>query len=680
LVAPRVGHAVDPAPVDVLKLNDIQAQGTHNSYHRDPDGQHGVGVPDWDYSHSRLERQFEDGVRQVELDIHYNAAKDLFEVYHVWFGDDRSTCDLLTTCLEEIRTWSDAHPSHAPIAILIEPKDGDLEDGDPFTQPIGDAEFDKLDAVLLGAFGDRVLTPDKVQGSATTLRDAVVTNGWPALDAVRQNVLFVMDGDAHSARYSRGWTSLAGRALFVQAEPDVPVAAFVSRGGGANKYQRMHDAVVAGFMVRDLVGAPEAVAAATAAGAQFLSSDTPTLNDEFPVACNPVTTVGRTCDRPLIEHHTPGDYTPPADPSDAPQQVAADKADRLGVNTVESAYAKVTRDPNVAFARRANTSTGRAAFEVGALTITPGSETWHNAARDVLPFDYEQGVASNDAGALVFNGRGALYRTTLGCVAPEDASVPCYDVKAHNPTPISAAEGQQGYNHIGDTSIGRAGPARGFLFTPLEKSPGSGFDKTFKVFDTENLKTAGKLEIKGPFSHHSWVMVDPSGNWMINADATIRTLEVYAITRNPNPPTPEQRIVLTRRLDLDVQLDAGIPADVGPTGCAFRDAVTVYCADWVKDALKRDIRTDVYRLALAAPIGTPSNTGTATTAFSYTVAHKTPSITYGLEGEGLAFYRRVAGGPLELHILVRGERLDSVNLLHFALDPPPAPVVGFSIV
>jgi hypothetical protein len=319
------------------------------------------------------------------------------------------------------------------------------------------------------------------------------------------------------------------------------------------------------------------------------------------------------------------------------------------------------------FTRTANTSAGRTLYEVGDLTITPGSEAWAHTGRDVLPFNYEQGVSSTRSGQLVFNSRGQLYRTTLGCPSPDDDAVPCYDVLAENNTPISGSEGQAGFNHIGDTSIGRAGPAEGFLFTPLEKSPGNGIDKIFKVFDLTTLATAGTLEIKGPFSHHSWVMVDPTGNFMLNADATIRRLEVYRITRNPAPASDEERIILARAPELDIQLDDGIPEDVGPTGCSFRDDLAVYCVDWIKNELEHDIRTDVYTLRLAAPVGTMNNTGMASKAFSFTIAHKIPSITYGLEGEGITFYQRTPDGPLELHELVRGERLDSVNLLHFAL-------------
>ncbi|HUQ39963.1 MAG TPA: hypothetical protein VM030_07380 [Acidimicrobiales bacterium] len=320
----------------------------------------------------------------------------------------------------------------------------------------------------------------------------------------------------------------------------------------------------------------------------------------------------------------------------------------------------------VTFTRLANSPTGRTVLDPGPLTMTAGSEAWHETGRDFLPFDYEQGVASDGRGNLFFNSRGMIYRTTTGCPSPGDDAVPCYDVRAENRTPIDSGQGSRGFNHVGDTSAGRKGPAAGFLFTPVEKSPGNGVDKIFKVFDAETLATAGTLDIPGPFSHHAWVVVDPSGRFMLNADATIRKLEVYRISRNPKPASPAERVFLTRAKELDVSIDEGIPGDVGPTGCSFRDDLTLYCADWRKNQAKWDEGTDVYRIRLRSPVGISGNSGSASKAFSFAVSHRTPSITYGLEGEGVTFYRRTAGGPNELHVLIRGEHLASTFLLHLA--------------
>jgi hypothetical protein len=334
-----------------LRLNDLQARGTHNSYHRTA-GYPGAEAPGWDYSHAPLDVQFEEqGVRQIELDLHYNAARREFEVYHAWLGDDRTTCDPLAECLAQIKAWSDAHRAHHPILVLIEPKDAGPpkntelpEDGDPFTLPFTEAEYARLDAQLIEALGaDRVLTPGDVTRRGLSLRESIARFGWPRLDAVRGQVLFLVDGDDHAAPYSRGWTSLAGRSMFVQAEADSPVAAFVGRDGarlaGEDKYARMARLVAAGFMVRDLTS-PGEFAAAKAAGAQFLSTDEPSElelsgDPAAPSRCNPVTAPA-SCTARAIETHLGGDWESSAEPSDAMDQVLVDKVDRVGCGTVRS--------------------------------------------------------------------------------------------------------------------------------------------------------------------------------------------------------------------------------------------------------------------------------------------------------------------------------------------------------
>ena len=99
-----------------LRLNHLQSRGTHNSTHLDPGWKVTDGDPfGWGYSHRTLTGQLEEqGVRQVEIDVHWNWAKDDFDVYHVWFGDDRTTCDTLTGCLAELKAWSDDTPTTPP--------------------------------------------------------------------------------------------------------------------------------------------------------------------------------------------------------------------------------------------------------------------------------------------------------------------------------------------------------------------------------------------------------------------------------------------------------------------------------------------------------------------------------------------------------------------------------------
>lgn len=346
--AGRPAEVVDEEPAP-LRMNDVQSRGTHNSTHRDPKGvvtdRPEIG---WGYSHRPITAQLEEqGVRQLELDVHWNPAKGEFEVYHVWLADDRTTCDELRACLAEVDRWLADHPSSSPVMVMIEPKDAELEDGDPFTRPLDDAAYDRLDEVLLSSV-DRVVTPDSVTTAGKTLRSSIVEDGWPLLDDVRGSVVYVLDGDDHAARYSDGWTSLAGRAMFVQApDPASPVAAFVSRSGDGDKYERMRSLVAQNFMIRDLT---EDFEAAKAAGAHFISTDFPESlelsgDPGAPSRCNPVSSVGVPCTDRTVESHDPHGYPVPADPSDGYDQVVVDKVDRIVIGSAESAGALVGVEP-----------------------------------------------------------------------------------------------------------------------------------------------------------------------------------------------------------------------------------------------------------------------------------------------------------------------------------------------
>ncbi|HEX7167027.1 MAG TPA: Ca2+-dependent phosphoinositide-specific phospholipase C [Acidimicrobiales bacterium] len=340
-VAPAVTAGPSTPGSSGLRMNHLQAKGTHNSTHRDHNGDAVPGVPDWDYSHRPITEQLEhQGVRQLELDLHYNWAKDDFDVYHVWFADDRTSCDTLTACLGEVRAWSNAHPAHHPILLMLEPKDAQLEDEDPFTRPFDAHAYQRLDEVIRAAWPDRVVTPDSVTRRGKTLRQSVVEMGWPKLDDVRGHVAFLIDGDDHGSAYSDGYRSLAGRTAFVQAPETSAVAAFVGRGGGGAKYDRMRALVAQGFMVRDLVG--DDPRAALAAGAHYVSSDYPTDADYAdagmaPSRCNPVSTLASGVDCTNASIETPAaDGEPAPDPLPDEGQLLVDKADRLVVGTVES--------------------------------------------------------------------------------------------------------------------------------------------------------------------------------------------------------------------------------------------------------------------------------------------------------------------------------------------------------
>ncbi|MGI4828655.1 MAG: phosphatidylinositol-specific phospholipase C1-like protein [Janthinobacterium lividum] len=338
-----------------LKLNQIQVIGTHNSYH--------AGLPPnekvWlqkenpqaaaalDYHHPPLTEQFNAGVRQIELDVYADTKGGLyahpkaplmvaaaglpadpdfdpgglmlkpgFKVMHVQDIDERSTCQPFIACLQDVRTWSNAHPGHVPIFILIETKQGTPKNMQLLTpEPFTPAVFDALDAEIRSVFPtSELITPDLVRGSYATLNQAVLAGHWPTLETSRGKVLFLMDQRPVTAMYLDGHPSLRGRVIFTNSVPGEPDAAFLERNDGPAA--EITALVQKGYLIRARTDADTKQArtddtstrdAMMSAGAQILSTDYPT-NEPAPwpghfavtlpgnaeVRCNPVNTTN-TC-------------------------------------------------------------------------------------------------------------------------------------------------------------------------------------------------------------------------------------------------------------------------------------------------------------------------------------------------------------------------------------------------
>jgi hypothetical protein len=320
------GEGGAPTLDDLVRLNQIQVIGSHNSYHIQP-------RPDLfelllnfsddflaiEYTHRPLDEQFERlGIRQIELDVFadpngrlYAMRRALlvlgedpasglpeldepgFKVLHIQDVDFETTCLTFVACLRTIRAWSDAHPMHLPIAVLVEAKDDPIPDpfqlGFTVPLPIGPAEFDALDAEIRSIFPPaRLMTPDDVRGDAPTLEAAVLTNGWPTLRVARGKVLFLLDNEGKRDAYLTGHPNLEGRVLFTNSEPGRPDAAFVKLNDPFDP--RIPDTVRAGYLVRTRADADTMEArtgdtgprdAALASGAQYVSTDYPEEDPDF---------------------------------------------------------------------------------------------------------------------------------------------------------------------------------------------------------------------------------------------------------------------------------------------------------------------------------------------------------------------------------------------------------------
>jgi len=251
LFAALVAATVQAEP---LKLNEIQILGTHNSYHQKMDTSYletiGGMFPEalsWDYEHLPLDQQLGHGVRSFELDLHWTG--DALRVMHVPRFDSKSSCEFFPDCLGVIKAWSDAHPKHVPIIVLMELKT-ELNMLDPEIKPFTPEALDVMDAQLRAVFPEeRLITPDRVRGDAATLELAVTTKGWPTLDEVRGTVLFVL----HDTGELRDWyvkdrPSAEGRAMLPQSEPGEPYSAFIIENNPFSK--RIAPWLEQGYLIR----------------------------------------------------------------------------------------------------------------------------------------------------------------------------------------------------------------------------------------------------------------------------------------------------------------------------------------------------------------------------------------------------------------------------------------------
>ncbi len=347
-----------------LRLNEMQVVGSHNSYHvqaREPlFGIISAFSPELaesiEYTHIPLQEQFEtQGVRQIELDIFYDPDGGLFEnpvglqiafddpdvivpgldlpgfkVLHVEDVDIETTCLTLIECLVDVKTWSDAHPHHVPITILIEAKSDGVglqvaEDlGFVIPIPIDGPALDLLDDEIRSVFPpEQIITPDDVRGSRDTLVEAVLTDGWPTLDESRGKVLFALDnGGSEKRDYIDGHPSLRGRILFTSSNDSEDEGAFVKLNNAIGDFDEIQRLVGLGFIVRTRSDSPEGREArdndmmrrdaALASGATFVSTDYPVPNPDFsdyqvqmpggmPVRCNPISATAD-CTALLLEN------------------------------------------------------------------------------------------------------------------------------------------------------------------------------------------------------------------------------------------------------------------------------------------------------------------------------------------------------------------------------------------
>ncbi len=317
-------------PGDDVLMNQVQYLGTHNSYHirarADLFGLLLDSIPTiastLEYTHVPLQEQFEtQGIRQIELDIFHDPQGGLYanhpvrekfggdaasgipeldepglKVLHVQDIDYETTCYTFVSCLQEIKAWSDSHPGHLPITVLVEAKDTAYPNflNFDFVVPLefGTDALNAIDNEIRSVFSrEQLIVPDDVRGSFLTLELAVLTQGWPYLSEARGKIMFALDNtSAVREKYIAGHPSLQGRVLFTDSPAGTPEAAFMKRNDPLANPGDIEDLVKQGYMVRTRADADTVQArsgdttqrdAALASGAQFISTDYPVPNPDF---------------------------------------------------------------------------------------------------------------------------------------------------------------------------------------------------------------------------------------------------------------------------------------------------------------------------------------------------------------------------------------------------------------
>ncbi|UGY90480.1 phosphatidylinositol-specific phospholipase C1-like protein [Streptomyces gobiensis] len=351
-------------PARELRLNQLQAMATHNSYHREVSfaeqkimEQHDPDFRNLLYSHASLPVQLgAQRVRGIELDVFPDPDGGLyasplirafaqqppltapewkrpgFKVLHLADFDYETSCVTLTGCLTQVKEWSDRQPGHVTVPVLLELKRTDprLEElGGAKSPPWDTAMLDALDAEIRTVFGDeRTVNPDDIRRAGETLEQSVLKRGWPRVADTRGQVMFLMDNDdqqLQDAYRAGGRESLQGRVLFTASRPGRADAAFVKWNDptGANQAV-ISDLVKRGYFVRTRSDIPVEHAssgdtgmlrAALDSGAQMVSTDFPVpglaarygsdyaarLPGGATVRCNPVSVPEVKCPRRPLE-------------------------------------------------------------------------------------------------------------------------------------------------------------------------------------------------------------------------------------------------------------------------------------------------------------------------------------------------------------------------------------------
>lgn len=305
-----------------IRINQLQIVGTHNSYAQPVDPKvldlvtpiingmmqkyssmmsedqkakfkeyhpYGMDLKEGlNYNHPDFTEQLNANLRGLEIDVYYDpeggrfthpatyevlkakGVTDLtpfntkgleqpgFKVLHMADIDFRTHYPTLKDALTALKTWSDQHPGHTPVFMMIEAKDSGFPILENSTKvlPFDKKAYDDLDGEIVKYLGkDKIITPKEVQGSYKTLKEAVTHNSWPKLNDSKGKFIFMLLPGSAGTLSSKNNPyliegSLKERVMFLNSEPDDSFAGFILRDNAIVRQKEIQDLVKQGFMIR----------------------------------------------------------------------------------------------------------------------------------------------------------------------------------------------------------------------------------------------------------------------------------------------------------------------------------------------------------------------------------------------------------------------------------------------
>lgn len=305
-----------------VRINQLQIVGTHNSYAQPADPKvldlvtpiingmmqkyssmmseeqkakfkeyhpYGMDLKEGlNYNHPDFTEQLNANLRGLEIDVYYDPeggrfshpatyeilkAKGVtnlapfntkgldqpgFKVLHMADIDFRTHYPTLKDALTALKTWSEQHPDHTPVFMMIEAKDSGFPILENSTKVLSfdKKAYDDLDGEIVKYLGrDKIITPKEVQGKYHTLKEAVTNNNWPKLNDSKGKFIFMLLPGSAGTLSSKNNPylidgSLKERVMFLNSEPDDSFAGFILRDNAIVRQKEIQDLVKQGFMVR----------------------------------------------------------------------------------------------------------------------------------------------------------------------------------------------------------------------------------------------------------------------------------------------------------------------------------------------------------------------------------------------------------------------------------------------